>query len=315
VSILPLLVLLFLGSEQAAPQSTPSFFGIVRQIGTGGAPIAGAEVLIGSQEATTDRQGRFSFERIQPGNYPVRVRRIGYRPMRSRISVKVRPTEVEFQMTPAPALLPTLEVVAQRTGIYGVVGDSLFRPIVGAKVSVLGLRGGDVRTDSLGRFAFPNAGAATYLIHVEQPGYTERQMVVELPQGSGRELSFRLVPDSERRAVPGSAAALWELRRRLAMQPRNTRMTPGEIQRFGSLRLCDVPKIRSLAGDPATVILNGVTVLREVSLCSWRMDEIALVEFCSLGPCFNPDSPRPLRYPDPSGRRRPGGAIIVWEKR
>jgi hypothetical protein len=175
--------------------------------------------------------------------------------------------------------------------------------------------GGEAVTDSSGQFAFPKASNGTYMVQVSLRGFAERRLVIEVPKGTGRELGFPLTPASDQNELPGGAVALWELS--AALSDGLSQHSNG-AQRDPTIwlrALCDVPKIRSLAGDPTTVILNGVTVLREVSLCSWRMDEIALIEFCSLGGCYNPDAPRPLRYPDPSGRRRPGVAITVWEKR
>ena len=312
-----LLCILSLGPHPVAAQRPgPSFLGTVRQVGDSGSRLAGAEVLLGNRQTTTDQLGQFRLDNVEPGRYHVRVRRVGYHPIYSRVAIEAtRPTEADFFMTPAPLLLPTLEVEGTRTGVYGVVGDTAFRPLAGARVAVLGYRGGDRLTDSLGRFAFPEADRGPYMVQVSYPGLAERRIVIEVPTGRGRELGFRLAPEIEPRTIPGSAEALWELRGRLAMGQRKARMAPSELSRFGTMRLCDVPKIRAEAGDPATVVLNGVEVLREVSLCSWRVDEIALIELCSMGPCINPDAPRPLRYPDPRGRQRRGGAIIIWEKR
>jgi hypothetical protein len=153
------------------------------------------------------------------------------------------------------------------------------------------------------------------MVLVVSPGYAERRKVLEVERRRGRELGFRISQSLEEEQVPGEAEALWELRGRMVHLFRNTRMTTSEILRFGSLRLCDVPKLNVLAGAVTTVVLNGVTVLREVSLCSWRMDQVELLEFCSRGACPNPDAPAPLRYPDTLGRRKPGGAIVIREKR
>jgi hypothetical protein len=174
--------------------------------------------------------------------------------------------------------------------------------------------GRDLVTDSAGYFAAPRTHGGAYLVVVDHPGFDERRLSLEVPKGKGRELSFRLSPLHESRTSPGREEALWELGRRLAFGIRRARMMPQELRNFGSMRLCDIPKLRVLAGDPTTVVLNGVTVLREVSLCAWRADEVAILELCSQGSCTNPDAPSPLRYPDPSGRQRPGGAIVLWER-
>ena len=68
------------------------------------APIAGADVLIGNQKATTDAKGAFRIASIKPGVHAVTVRAVGYRAERTRIVVT--PSEVPelaFILVPAPA--------------------------------------------------------------------------------------------------------------------------------------------------------------------------------------------------------------------
>ena len=297
-----------------AQKPVQSVTGIVRAIADSGAPLAGVDVVIGNRKATTNERGAFRIDSLSPGQYPLIVRRIGYRAIYGRVPVVLKePTRLEYYMMPAPYLLPTLVVESQRTGIYGVVVDSSLQPLLGAKVAVMGYRGDQMLTDSAGRFAFPNAKDGDYLVSVTSPGYAERRLGVEVPRGKGREMSFRLVPQRWLLREPGVAEALWDLSRRLATTFRRGRMTASELRRFGSMRLCDVPKLISVAGDPTTVVLNGVRVLRRISLCHWRMDEIELIELCGTG-CPNPDFPMPLMYADPSGRKQPI-AIAIWEKR
>lgn len=311
-----LLIILFLGGADTSPAQQPkqSVIGVVRT-GDSGRPLPGAEVVIGDRKTTTNERGAFRLEGQAPGQYPLTVRLIGYRPLRARVSVVAEgPTELDLRLDPMPVMLPTLVAEASRPGIYGVVADSALHALREVKVAVIGFMGGEALTDSAGGFAFPKANDGTYMIQVSKPGYGERRISVEVQKGKGREVSFRLAPASEENKYPGEAEALWELRRRLAANFRNTRMTRSEMQRFGSMRLCDVPKLTVRAGDPTTVILNGVRVLRETSLCAWRMDEVELVEFCDLGGCPNPDAPSPLFYPGGGGTRR-RSAVVIWERR
>lgn len=310
-----LLGILVLGGAAVLPaqQPKPSITGIVRA-GDAATPVAGAEVIIGDRKTTTNDQGTFRIESLAPGQHSLTVRLIGYRPLRARVSVLAdRPTELNLRLDPMPVVLPTLIAEAPRPGIYGVVVDSALHPLRDSKVAVLGFMGAEALTDSLGAFAFPKANAGTYMIHVSKPGFGSRRITVEIQKGRGREVSFRLAPSSEEQAYPREAEALWEQRRRLAMNASNTRMTRSEMDKFGSMRLCDVPKLNIRAGDPTTVILNGVSVLREASLCTWRMNEVELVEFCDFGGCPNPDAPRPLLDPS-AGRAKRRWAVMIWEK-
>jgi hypothetical protein len=75
-----------------------------------------------------------------------------------------------------------------------------------------------------------------------------------------------------------------------------------------------------MAGDPTTVLLNGEQILRGVSLCAWRMDEVDLVEFGSelrlstdLARGLGGQSlSRPSRRGSPRSRPR---YVIIWERR
>lgn len=299
---------------QASPQS---LLGTVRENRNRGQGLAGVEVQIdGEAKGTSNDAGQFRIGNLKSGSHLLFLRRIGYLPIRTSFVIRANEvTVLDFYMDQSPYLLPTIETTVTTHGIYGTVWDSSLVPLKGAIVDVLGFGGEDATTDQVGHFEFPKAHGGTYMIRVSMPGYGERRTVLEVPKGEGRRIEFRLVKSGRGDHAPGESEALWALRRRLALSFRNTRMSPSEIARFGSMRLCDVPKISVLAGEPTTVIVNGVQVLREVSLCSWRMDEVALIEFCSRVGCHNPDYPMPLRYPDASGRPRRGGPVIIWEKR
>lgn len=278
-------------------------------------PIAGAEVLIGTRSTVTNAEGRFRVDSMAPGLYPLTVRSIGYRPVRSRIAVvATEPTQAEYYLAPVAVRLPALMVAAERGGIWGTVGDSEYHPLEGAKVFVYGIRGGETESDSLGRFRFPNASGGTYIVRVQKPGYAERRLQVELPNGRGVELAFRLSSELRPRFAPGEDDALWNLGRRLVFELKRSRMTTGDLARYGSTPLCEVPRARALGGDPTTVIVNGITVLPQMSLCAWRADEVDLLEFCGqMRSCAG--LPDPFRARRPGARRSSGGAVIIWEKR
>jgi len=292
-------------------------------------PVADAEVLVGGRRTTTGPQGIFRIDSLKPGVYPLTIRRIGYRPIHSRMPVVAsEPTEAEYVLLPAPFRLPEIVVEGRRRGIYGVVADTGLRPLPGATVEVLGNGGGTAITDSLGRFAFADARNGIYLVRVTRSGFGERRIMVDLYPGDSREVTALLAPG----LTGGSrfeTAALEDLDRRLALGLRRSFLTRDELQRYGSMSLCDVPRVRTTAGDLPTVIVNGTMVMRGVSICSWRMDEIALLEvgaeICgdasrtlafALGtPCSGASrmgTRRATRARQPSGRG--GGYVVIWEK-
>jgi len=315
---------------------------------TAGTPLGGADVLLGPRRATTTPSGAFRIDSLRPGRYAITIRLVGYNPVRSRVVVVVsEPTVMEYFMVAAPYLLAPIVVESKRTGIYGAVGDTGYKAAVGARVQVAGSMGGEALTDSMGRFAFPEADHGVYMVRVTYPGYSERRFAVELKRGEGRELGVLLT----RAAQPRSAieeGALQDLGSRLTAGLSRERMTTKDLARHSSGGLCDIPQIQSEAGRGSgattTLILNGVTVYWEFdvgSLCSWRADEVELVEF---GPDVCKDatqtivdilnSSRPARVPPIvcSGRARKvprsfvspgvgalhssgGSYVIIWEKR
>ena len=267
-----------------AQQPLQAVQGVVRD--SSGVPLGGAEVVVGPRRATTGPQGLFRVDSLRPGQYTVTIRLIGYYPVRSRVAVvAAEPTQVAYYMVRAPVLLPTMIVESHRTGIYGSVGDTAFRAAVGARVQVSGPRGGEVRTDSLGRFAFPELSGGQYMVRVTFSGYTERRFLVQLKSGEGRELAVLLAPYREPPSR-GDDVALLDLGKRLSVGLERERMTSQQLERYTSLPLCDLPRLQSELGRDrnATIFIsvNGVTTERlgDVNrLCAWRADEVELVEF------------------------------------
>lgn len=267
-----------------AQQPLQSVRGFVRD--SAGAGLAGAEVIIGARQATTSPQGAFRIDSLRPGQYTITVRLVGFTPVRSRIAVvAAEPTEVEYFLMQAPVRLPAMVVEGHRTGLYGAVGDTGYRAVVGARVQVSGVNGGEMRTDSTGRFAFPEASGGQYMVRVTFPGYAERRFMIELRRGEGRELGVLLAP------FPGASSladevALADLGKRLATGLARERLTPAQLERYGSLPLCDLPRLKSELGSNKSVTilfsLNGVTADTSGDLarvCAWRADEVELVEF------------------------------------
>lgn len=312
-------------------EAQASFRGVVRD--TAGGPLAGAEVTFDSRSAVTGQDGTFRFDSLKAGSSVLVIRLVGYRPHRGTVVIPASgESEADYFLIDAPASLPEIVVAANRPGIYGTVGDTAFRAAMGAEVQVLGYRGGTALTDSAGRFAFPAADHGVYLVRVTLPGYTERRMIVEVGKGDGLELAVLMTPGALNRASRSEDAALQALDQRLAWNRRESMLTAPELRRYGTRSLCDVPRIRSIVGETATVLLNGETVLRNYPICGWNADELALIEFgaevcrdvtgttadatstyCSGTTTSVPGSRRSLTGAGTVGRG--GGYLILWERR
>jgi len=334
--VVPLVLLLAV--PLAAQQPTQSVRGTVRD--GAGAPLPGAEVVIGRRSGVSNAEGAFVVDSVAPGLQPVAVRRIGYLPVRGSVEVPTgRVLVTEYILQEAPMILPTVVVDGTRPGIYGTVSIMGERPAPGARVQLVGPGGREVRTDSTGRFAFGNAQGGQYLVRVILPGFSERRVSVLLERDGGQELAINLIP-STRVISRGDAGAVVDLGKRLSFGLRDDRFNTQELRRYGTGDLCDLPRLRSHLGRDEqliTLILNGVTVYREIpvhALCSWRADEVELVEF-GASVCNDRTGTIPQllgawctgggrRYAPPrsiSGRggslagASTGAYVVVWEKR
>jgi len=308
----------------------------------GGAPVPNAEVLLDARRSSTNAEGVFRFDGIDPGKHFLIIRLPGYVPIRAQLDLDAkRPVDLPFTMIPEPFQLPPVVTTLTRTGIYGAVGDTAHQPLRGVRVEAAGVNGGVKFTDSLGGFAFPAADRGVYLLRITHPGHAERRLTVELRPGEGRQVIVVLTP-SRTVASRADDQAFEALHSRLAFGLHRERMVPSELERYGGQGLCDLPKVAAevgRSGSTTTLILNGVTAIMEfpvASLCAWKADEVDLVEF-GKDICADVTQTVGQSLPVPtwcSGRTRtvtrsmvggstgriraqPGGAnyIIIWEKR
>jgi hypothetical protein len=280
---IPALLALLLGSAQIlAAQELGSITGTVRD--TAGIALVGAEVLVGNKRRLTTAQGRFLIDSLPVGSHFLTIRLVGYAALRTPVAVRTGMNQYNYVLRAAVQSLPTLSVEARRTGLYGTVGDSAFAPLAGAQVQVAGRGGGEAVTDSAGRFAFPRATEGQYAIRIVLPGYAEERRFIELKKQEGMELGIRLRP-SRAFATRADAVAIQDLGRRLVTNLASDRLNASQLERYGSLGICDlpgfVPRLR-IPPEGLTIILNGTVILEKMdgyALCSWRAADVELVEF------------------------------------
>lgn len=297
VCVLSALLAAALPTTLAGQGPLQSVIGTVRQVGERGGPLPDAEVVLGRRQARTDERGRFRIDSLAPGEYAILVRAVGYRPARGRVTVPaLAPTEVEFFLEPAPVLLPDVVVEATRGGLSGVVRTRAFTPVGSATIEVVGQGGGQVTTDTLGRFEMPRANNGVYLVRVTHPGYVERRLTVAVEAGRGRELSIEMASGM---TAPSraDAAALYDLRMRINRNIRRNLLAEQDLRVYGTLAVCQIPRVRVLLQAGATASLGGQHTLLEGELCTWEANELTLIELI----------PREARMGAPR--------VIIWPRR
>jgi hypothetical protein len=90
-----------------------SISGLVRD--SGGKPLDNASVTVtpGSRWLRTDSSGQFAMAGLKPGKYTVRVRRLGYVPGETSVSVADSPVTLSFILQALVHTLDTIVVTAQ----------------------------------------------------------------------------------------------------------------------------------------------------------------------------------------------------------
>jgi hypothetical protein len=159
-------------------------------------PIDSVEISIPDlkRRAITGGDGKFHFDKVAPGTYDVRARKIGYAPQVREVTVDADGGVGLFEMLQLQRALPPMIVSAARGGIGGVVGDTSFRAVPGAIVRLVG-KGLAVAADSSGYFHF-DVEAGQYFLTVKQDGFKDKVVSVRVPPDSGRRVSIFLEPRS-----------------------------------------------------------------------------------------------------------------------
>lgn len=248
---------------------------------TFGRPLEGVEIVLRGVNRTvqTNASGRFRFDSLEVKQYQLTARYPGYVAAQNLVPVRAAPpTEVALRLRAFAQILETVEVDADRNGLYGTVSTTDFEPVVNAEVRVYG-GGMTARTDSAGKFAFPDIKPGDYLLGAASQGLEGKTMHIDMPRRRRVEVAMVMEPENvSRRPVPGQRWANHDLGLTLSFQPSWKRMNRAELDRFRGRQLCDIARIRSIArGSEATIILDGIKALNPWSLCAFNADEVAMV--------------------------------------
>ncbi len=204
-----------LSSQDSLP---PLLRGLV--VDTAGAPIASAQVIAVEEDgssneptlATTTTQGRFVFQTLGPGRYAIIVRRIGFVPLRTTLTlVEGEPRVVRFELVPLPQILEEVLVEvpglatddqsrrAFRPPFRGIIVDSGGRPIPNAEIILAGStratrEPGRRVAGGTGTFEFRELRPGRYFVTVRHIGHVPIRTALTFEEGSPRAIRFEMHP-------------------------------------------------------------------------------------------------------------------------
>lgn len=294
-----------------------------------GVAVSDVEIILDTprRSVKTGSNGYFLMDSVPAGKRRLMARRIGYLAVNPPIVVpQLEGDTLQIVMLQLAQMLAPIVVEVERKGIYGVVGDTGYHALPGTLVEVLGARIADT-TDERGRFAFTDLKEKQYMLRFSRVGYYGRLLTVDLGK-KGREFSIFLTEYRQGSKDWANSleanGALADLGVRLAMEPRRYRMTREELDRYGSMAVCDIPRIRSQVGQDPNIILRGSTWYRTATLCGWNADQLDLLEWggdpCKeawksiadvLGLYCGPQRQSSL-YGNAPGRRK--GYVVLWPR-
>lgn len=142
-----------------------------------------------NRQVRTDRDGRFTFLGVPPGEHTVRVMFVGFRSAERMLTLDA-PVDIDIVLERVTPTLAEVQVTARRKGLYGsVVTRDTFDPLPGATVVVLGARVSDTTTTE-GTFNFPDIKPGSYLVRVTNPGFDSRLESIVVPRDGGTSLDL-----------------------------------------------------------------------------------------------------------------------------
>jgi hypothetical protein len=327
-----------LGAQQQIIRTTPPLAGRGTLVGIivapGGRPVDSASVAIADprRETKTGADGIFRFSRVPSGEFDLVVRKVGFVPQRTRMKIDSGGGSIRMVLQPLPQTLPASVTEAELDGFGGVVGDTAFRAIPGATVTLVASGAGSTTTDSLGAFYLP-AKPGHYAVTIRKKGYLTQMASVTIPPKGGKRMSLLMTP-----GAPATAAResfyLDNLRERrlYASGPFSKLLTREDIARMGSEDLRQVATLAAVrrVDEDCNVSLDGSPEFVPV----WALD-LADIEFlevyASAGAYAKPgtrqaagvtsiNGNRPIRTQELSARARGGNGtgcpqLIAWLRR
>jgi len=238
-------------AQQQQPPTPPPLAGPRTLVGlvtdSAGVPLDSVEISVAKLRlrVTSSDSGTFRIDKVKPGTYNVSARRLGYHPQTQEVLVADSGGRAVFSLVPRVATLAPVVSTAKASGIGGIVGDTAYHAIMGAKIDVLA-SDHHVVSDSLGAF-YLNVRPGKYALRVSQPGYASQMVSVTVPDNDGRNIVVWLTPSS-RGASAREGSNYYALESRLMRRSAaySTIMTHEDIAKLGK------PELSQLASFAAS---------------------------------------------------------------
>ena len=243
----------------------------------------------------SNSDGQFRFPKVSTGAHELRVSAIGYSPWAQLVEVAGSELVIDITLLSAVRYLDTVVVTAERSGIFGYVGDRTdMKVLAGAVVQVIGAHVTDT-TDGDGRFNLPKvASGKNYVVRVRRDGYLTRTVAISVPPKRGYEFGIFLEPGEERsrsedalyremdsRVHLGGYNAVLVPRAELGSDQRNTVLEP--LLRARSVITRDLHLNESALMDPGNglypcIFVNGRQMPIGTSLDEFAVGDVETIE-------------------------------------
>ena len=187
-------------------------------------------------ESRSLSSGQYSMPRLEPGEYTLDVRRIGFesRALPVRLG-EDRTLRMDVVLSPLAVPITPTSDDGPWTGVLGVVGTFAdMEPLDSVRVRVLG-RDSSVISDAQGRFALPLPPGTSGALRLERDGYVPRLVSYRVNENGQSELAVLLDAGALRR----SDAGIWRdvLQRHQWSTPRAVRVSRDELLQTGAHNL------------------------------------------------------------------------------
>lgn len=264
---------------------------------TSGTPVD-ADVALGSEKrrVTTGVDGRFRFDDVKAGSYVIVARRVGFSPRSATIVVTDTGVVVRLTLVPLPNRLPPVITTADRGGLSGVIGDTTFSALKGARIEVIG-SGRATTTDSAGEF-FVDVNTGKYMVKVSHAGFATRLVSVTVPVMQGKRMQLWLTP-AARASTNRDEAAVRALQARLIRRGPafSSLFTSEDIEKVGFRNLSQIASSAAVqyvdnscpVMFPAFAESQPINGMSPTSLPMWAVDakDLEFVEVYTTKPARN----------------------------